>query len=150
MKPVLVTIDIGAPADRVWEVCTDIAHAHETIPAITRIEILGEIQHGLGLRWRETRMMFGKEATEELEIIEWRPPREYVVGANHHGHAYRAVVRVVPSGAGSRLEYEFSAAPLGFAARVLGWIMGPLTKGMLVKALNEEVQAIKTRCEETR
>lgn len=147
MKPVLVNIDMLAPAARVWRICTDIANAAETIPMITRIEFLGEVRHGLGTRWRETRIMFGREAVEELEITEWRPPEEYVVSARHHGHDYRAVVRVVARGEATRLEYEFSATPRSFGARILGAILGPLTKGMLVKALTEELEAIKRRCE---
>ena len=71
MKTLTCSVEVNAPAARVWDLITDIEHAHEFIPGIKAIEILGDKKSGLGLRWRETRVMFGKEATETLEITEW-------------------------------------------------------------------------------
>jgi carbon monoxide dehydrogenase subunit G len=147
MKSVAVGVRIDAPARRVWEVCSDIAHAADTIPDITKIEFLGESRQGVGTRWRETRLMSGREVTEVLEIAEWHPPESYVVVARHHGHEFRAVVRVASDGTWARLEYDFGARPLTFVGRVAGALLGPLTRGSLVRALTAELAAIKRRCE---
>ena len=74
MKPVHVDVRIDAPAPRVWEVCSDIEHAADTIPDIERIEFLNELRQGVGMRWREPRRMSGREVTEVLEIVEWNAP----------------------------------------------------------------------------
>ena len=147
MKPLVQSVRIDAPAEAVWRTVTDIGRCHEIIPSIRRIEMLGDAPCGLGARWRETRIMFGREATEVLEITEWRPPTEYVVGATSHGCEYRTVVRVRPDGAGCVLEYEFASKPLTIMARIMGALMIPLMKGTLCKARMEDLHAIKSHCE---
>lgn len=150
MKPVHVDVRIDAPAPRVWEVCSDIEHAADAIPDIERIEFLNELRQGVGMRWRETRRMSGREVTEVLEIVEWNAPHSYVVAARHHGHEFRATVRVVPVNAGARLEYDFHATPVTILGRVAGAVLGPLSRGTLRRALHGESAAIKRRCEDAR
>ena len=147
MTSVTVSVAIAAPQQAVWERITDIEHAHERIPAIKRIEILSPQRHGLGLRWRETRIMFGKEATEVMEITEWRPPHEYVTSAQSHGSDYRCTLRVEPTAEGSTLSFHFTATPLTLMARVMGMLMGPLMRGAIAKALQGDLNAIKASCE---
>ncbi|MFM1867892.1 MAG: hypothetical protein RL591_1300, partial [Planctomycetota bacterium] len=113
MTPIECSIQIVAPSKTVWRVVTDIEHAAEHIPAITSIEILPGPRTGKGLRWRESRVMFGRTATETMEIVEWKPPFShasggmYVATATNHGTFYRSEVRVDPSGTGSRLVFTF-------------------------------------------
>ena len=147
MTSVTVSVAIAAPQQAVWERITDIEHAHERIPAIKRIDILSPQRHGLGLRWRETRIMFGKEATEVMEITEWRPPHEYVTSAQSHGSDYRCTLRVEPTAEGSTLSFHFTATPLTLMARVMGMLMGPLMRGAIAKALQGDLNAIKASCE---
>ena len=147
MKPVTVSIEVAAPADRVWAVVTDIGSAQSSIPAIRKIEFLGEKRHGLGTRWRETRVMFGREATEDLEITEWRPPGEYVVTARSHGCDYRSVVRVLPAPAGARLEFEFGATTRTLVAGILAALTLPFMGRAIRKALSDDLAALKRRCE---
>lgn len=90
---ITVTEAIKAPIERVFDALSDIAHADERITGITKLDILSEIKSGKGVRWRETRMMFGKEATEEMEITEISPPNSYKVEAASHGMKYVSVFR---------------------------------------------------------
>jgi carbon monoxide dehydrogenase subunit G len=147
MKPVTVTIDVAAPAERVWATVTDIGNAASNIPAIKKIEFLGETRHGLGTRWRETRVMFGRDATEDLEISEWRPPDEYVVTAHSHGCDYRSVIRIRPAGDGARLEFVFCATARTLFARIMATLMLPLMGKAIRKALADDLAALKRRCE---
>lgn len=150
MSSVSVSVAIAASQAAVWECITDIERAHERIPAIKRIEILSPQRHGLGLRWRETRVMFGKEATEEMEITQWRPPHEYVTSAQSHGSDYRCTLRVEPAGAVSTLSFHFTATPLTLMAKVMGTLMGPLMRGAISRALQGDLNAIKAACEAAR
>jgi carbon monoxide dehydrogenase subunit G len=150
MKPVQVSVSIDASAQRVWEVCSYIEHAADAIPDIVRIEFIGAVRQGVGMRWRETRRRSGREVTKVLEIAEWNEPEAYVALARHHGHEFRATVCVVPEGAGARLEYDFRATPVTFLGRVAGALLGPLSRGTLVRALHGELAAIKRRCEDAR
>lgn len=150
MTSISVSVAIAAPQDTVWKCITDIERAHERIPAIRRIEILSPQRHGLGLRWRETRIMFGKEATEVMEITQWRPPHEYVTSAQSHGSDYRCTLSVAPTAAGSMLSFHFTATPLTLTAKVMGTLMAPLLRGAITKALQGDLNAIKASCESMR
>ena len=70
-----VTRTIDAPPEIVWTLITDIANSPQVISGIDSVTILGSTEgFGVGTRWRETRTMFGKEATEEMEVSA-RSPR---------------------------------------------------------------------------
>lgn len=57
-------ITIPATKEQIWRVISDIRHAHEHISAIKRLVIIEQPKEGLkGLKWQETRSMFGKDAT---------------------------------------------------------------------------------------
>ena len=148
MKPVTVSIEVAAPVERVWRTVTDIGNAAANLPAIKRIEFLGETRHGLGTRWRETRVMFGRNATEDLEITEWRPPHEYVVCARNHGCEYRSVIRVRTAGRGAQLEFEFCATAHTLFARIMAALTLPLMGKAIRKALSDDLAALKARCED--
>ena len=59
---------IAAPASKVWEALTDIEGSPHVISGIERVEMLSEAPFGVGTRWRETRRVFDKDATEELWV----------------------------------------------------------------------------------
>jgi carbon monoxide dehydrogenase subunit G len=153
MKPIECRVEISAPPALVWRTVADIERAAETIPAIKSIEILPGPRTGKGLRWRETRIMFGREATEVMEIAEWRPPLShasggtYVATAQSHGTAYRSEVRVEPFGSDARLTFTFEATALTLLARIMSALTLPLMKGMVIKALDADLAAIKMHCE---
>jgi carbon monoxide dehydrogenase subunit G len=153
MKPIECAVEIAAPSGTVWRAVTDIENAAKHIPAITSIEVLDGPRSGKGMRWRETRIMFGRAATETMEIAEWKPPLShasggmYVATATNHGTFYRSEVRVEPSGAGSRLAFTFEAQALTLFARMMSGLMMPLMKGAVVKALNADLEALKAHCE---
>ncbi|NBP52637.1 MAG: SRPBCC family protein, partial [Actinobacteria bacterium] len=63
MKPIVLDVEIAASPALVWGVASDVRNAADAVPAIRSIEILDGPAEGLGMRWRETRIMFGREAT---------------------------------------------------------------------------------------
>ena len=61
-------ITINASKAAIWAAITDIENASEIITGIEKIEIVEKPAAGLvGLRWRETRMLFGKPATPGVQ-----------------------------------------------------------------------------------
>ncbi len=57
---------IDAPRAAVWAAITDVASASAILSGVEKIEIVAQPPHGLvGLRWRETRLLYGKPATAE-------------------------------------------------------------------------------------
>ena len=153
MKPIECAVEIAAPSGTVWRVVTDIENAAKHIPAITSIEMLDGPRSRKGMRWRETRIMFGRAATETMEIAEWKPPLShasggmYVATATNHGTFYRSEVRAEPSGAGSRLVFTFEATGRTIIARIMAAFMMPMMHRAVVTALSADLRAIKAHCE---
>lgn len=109
---------------------SDLSGAPSRIPAIVRIEVLGSGAVGKGTRFRETRRMFGREATEEMEIYEFDPPRSYTAGCDSCGSRFRSTFRFTPKPDGTEISMEFEATPLTMYAKVMGFVMRPLMKKM--------------------
>ena len=146
MASVCVEKDIAAPVERVFETLSDIPNADETISGITKIEMLSDGPVGVGTRWRETRVMFGKQATEEMEITEFNPNKNYVVEAESMGCHYRTDIRFQESELGTKVEMEFGAKPITFFAKLMtpvSWMM----RGTMAKCLNKDLDDCKLVCE---
>jgi hypothetical protein len=72
------SISINADRARVFEVFCDLENAAANIGAITKLEVLaGPAQLNLGTRWRETRTMFGQQATEEMWVTGYEQDASY-------------------------------------------------------------------------
>lgn len=146
MARVVVERTIAAPPERVFAVASDIRRWAEIVPAIERVEVLTPGPMRAGTRFRETRRMLGREATEKMTVTAFDPPRGYVLGAESHGCRYRTELRFEPAGAGTRMVFDFSAEALTFGARMMMFLMKPMMK----KAANlcaKDLEAIGAHAE---
>lgn len=146
MTPIIVEQQINAPVEQVFAVMSNIPEAARTISGITKIEMLTEGEVGVGTRWKETRIMFGKETTEEMEITEFVPNASYVVESDSCGARYRSEIRFSSCDDGTHVRMEFGARPLTFIAKLtqpLVWLM----RGTIVKCLQQDLEDVKTKCE---
>ena len=85
---IVIDETVQAPIDQVFDVFSDITKTEERISGIIKLEVLSDTKSGKGLRWRETRKMFGKEATKEMEMTAFEQPDSYMVEAKSHGMHY--------------------------------------------------------------
>lgn len=129
--------NVAAPPARVFEVASDLRNAPGRIRAITKLEVLTDGPVRVGTRFRETRTMFGREATEEMEIVALDPPQSYVIGSESCGCRYRIEMRFVPKGTGTEMRMSFAAEPLTFMAKVMGALMKPMAKKMLAQCAQD-------------
>ena len=123
--------DTSASPSKVFEVATDLRNAVGRVRAITKMEVLTPGPVGKGTRFRETRTMFGREATEEMEITAFDPPRAFTMECANHGCHYTSHFRITPKAPGAEMEISFQVRPLNFGAKVMGFLMRPLTKKMV-------------------
>ena len=65
-----------SPMD-VFQFVTDPANAPKVIPSVVRMETLTDGPVGVGTRYRETRMMDGKEQQAELEVVVFEDGSRY-------------------------------------------------------------------------
>src|SRR5688500_12459284 len=98
---------IDAPPDVVFARASDFRRAPETISAIVKMDILTSGPVGAGTRFRETRVLFGREATEEMTVTVFEPPKRYTLDAESHGSRYHTELSFTPDGQGTRLTMTF-------------------------------------------
>lgn len=110
---VTVSRTIHAPVETVWEIATDLRSMPETMSAITEVDVLaGGDTFDVGTRWRETRLMMRREATEEMEVTAVAPQRGYTVEANNHGVHYSTIFTFAPVGSGrTEVTMTFEGTP---------------------------------------
>ncbi len=146
MAQFTVSKRIAAPPATVFAIVTDLDHIPAVIPDIKSIERLTPGPVGVGTRFRETRILFGREATETMEVVEFEPGARYATIANSCGNLYRAEHRFVPDGTGTLLELEFTATAQTFVARLMtpvGWAM----KGIMKKLISKDLDAVARAAE---
>ncbi len=133
---------IRATQQQVFDAISDLEHAADRITGIERVEVLTDGPMGVGTRWRETRVMFKKEHTEEMWVTEFDAPNGYRVNAESCGCLYDTAMTVTPDGEEIILEMSFTAKPRTFAAK----LMMPLTKvmaGSMRKMTQQDLEDIK-------
>lgn len=140
---------VAAPSDRVWTVVTDLANSPRVMTAIESVEILdGPQEFGVGTRWRETRTMFGKRATEEMAVSAVDPGRSYTVVAHGQGARYQSTVAIVPEGeAACTLTMTFGGEPTSTASRIMAATVGRLFIGATRRALEADLADIACAAE---
>lgn len=131
---------IERPRADVFRLFTDFDHMAQRIDSITHIEVLTSGPTGVGTRFRETRELFGKQATEEMEVTAYEPDEEYVVEAESHGTHYRSVFQFEPVGHVTDVNVVFEARPVSLAAKLLsplGWLMMGTTKKIFAQDVDD-------------
>lgn len=144
MSRTTVTKIINAPADVVFITISDINRFAEAVPDIVHIEILSDIKSGTGTRFRETRNINGREATTELEVTEYKENEQVRMVADSHGTIWDSVFTVKTVEGGTELKLVMEAKPYRFLSR----LMNPFMKGFIKKALEKDMDAVQTYCEQ--
>jgi hypothetical protein len=146
--PVIVEaqVTINGSKAAIWAVITNIEKASKTISGIEKIELLEKPATGLvGLRWRETRTLFGKPATAEKWITDAGENAFYKTRAESDGFVFLSTIRISESSSGSiTLSSSHDSQPQGIVARLMSIPMGLLFKGVAKKALQQDLNDIKS------
>ena len=143
-----VEVTIAAPRDVVWSLVSDIENSAAVLPAIEEVEILERPGAGLlGLKWRETRTIFGKTATETMWVTDVEEGRSYTAEARSHGSIYRTTIRLDDLSGGTRLRMEFSARPVSFGAKLASLLLGFLMRRSVRQALQKDLEDLKRAAE---
>ena len=143
MTRTVVTRAIRAPTETVFRTVADISEFSKVVDKIVHVEFLTEQKYGLGTRFRETRMMNGKEAATELEVTEFAENDHIRLVADSHGSIWDSIFTVRPTGDAVELKLVME----GRAYKLLPRIMNPLIKGIIQKAVEGDMDAVKAWCE---
>lgn len=150
MPSFTITKHIPHPVEAVFATASDFPNAAENVEGIVRVEMLTEGPVGLGTRFKETRIMFKREASETMEVTRWEPPRCYVLSADSHGCKYESTLTFesVDDGAGTQVSMTFDARPYKFMAKVMAVVFRPMFKScmkLIEKDLDDIGKSISAR-----
>jgi hypothetical protein len=148
-------VTINASKLAIWAAITNIEMAAEIISGIETIEIVEKPANGLvGLRWRETRMLFGKPATVGKWITDAAENEFYTTRAEDSGFVFVTTMRISgdgssENGGGVTLTSSHDSVPQGIAARIKSLPMF-LFKGVIKKMILQDLNDIKVAVEKER
>ena len=141
-------VTVNGSKAAIWAAITNIESASETISGIENIEVLEKPANGLvGLKWRETRMLFGKPATVEKWITDAAENEFYTTRAEDGGFVFVSTMRIAESDGGMTLTSAHETKPQGIVAKLQSLPMG-LFKGVVKKALVQDLNDYKSAVEQ--
>lgn len=141
-------VTINGSRAAIWAAITSIENASKIISGIETIEVVEKPATGLvGLRWRETRMLFGKPATAEKWITEAVENEFYKTRAEDQGFVFLTTMSLSEGGGGVTLTSSHDSRPQSAVARLMSIPMGLLFKGVARKAILQDLNDIKAAVE---
>lgn len=138
-----ITHVFSASPDVVWRGLTDLDAAHAWMPGLVRMDALTDGPLRPGSEWRETRMVFKREATEQFEVTAMEPHRSLDLrvdgskGSSKRGE-YVFAYRLEPDGDGTRLTLDAEIRGMGVIGALFGWLLA----GTFRKAITKDVEAL--------
>lgn len=133
---------IAAPRDACFEVAADFENAAHTVEDITKVEMLTDGPVSVGTRFRETRVMMGREATEEMEVTFFEPSKRYVLGAKSCGTRFESELRFEDHGSGTNAIMTIAAEAETIRAKVLGFVMRPMMKRVMMRCIAKDLDDV--------
>ena len=143
MKPIIALRTIKAPLNFVFRTVSDVRNFRKAVPHITNVEFLSDQQQGIGTRFRETRMMNGREHAVDLEVAEYVENERVRMISDAGGTIWDTLFTVSRLGDDVELKMQMDVRPY----RVLARIMNVLIRGMVVKGVESDLDAVKSFCE---
>jgi hypothetical protein len=141
-------VPINSSKAAIWAAITNIEHAAEIISGIEKIELVEKPANGLvGLRWRETRMLFGKPATVEKWITDAAEHEFYTTRAESDGFVFVTTMRIAERSGGMALTSAHDTQPQGLVARLKALPM-VLFKGVIKKAILQDLNDLRATIEQ--
>lgn len=141
---VSVEIEIQGTKEAIWRAITDIEHSDQMISGIHKIEVLENPEDGfIGFKWRETRIMFGKEATEVMWVTDAEENKSYRTRAESHGAIYISTFDIQEKGDSCMLRMGFESQAVSFFGKLMGGVFGGMMKKATEKDLLKDLEDIK-------
>lgn len=134
------SIDVAAPAQRVFDVYADVEHWPDWTKSVTSVERLdqGPLRVGSRARIRQPRL-----PVAVWEVTDFVPGESFTWIARGPGILTTGRHVVIPSGGEGHVKVTASLEQAG----LLGPLVGLLTKRLTDRYLQTEVSGLKARCE---
>ncbi len=143
MSRTTVRRTIDAPVDFVFRTVAEIDNYSKAIPHIVNVEFLSDARRGVGSRFRETRLMMGREASTVLEVTEYIENERVRLVSDEGGTIWDSIFTVSPADGGTELTLVMDAAPYTLKSKILV----PIMKFVVRMGLVKDMDAVKEYCE---
>jgi hypothetical protein len=141
-------VTINGSKVTIWAAITNIENAAKIISGIEHIEVLEKPANGLvGLRWRETRMLFGKPTSVEKWITDAAENEFYTTRAEDGGFVFLTTMRISERSGSMTLSSSHDSKPQGIVARLQSIPM-VLFRGVVRKAIMQDLNDYKSAVEQ--
>jgi carbon monoxide dehydrogenase subunit G len=139
---------IQADRETVWKALIDKENIRQVIPGIEKIEVLEKPKAGVvGLKWTETRTLFGKSASATMWITEASDFEFYRTRCEEHGAVYQSSYELKPVSGGTELTMRFRSQSVTFGTKVFSLLLGWAFVGVTRKAMDKDLADIKASLE---
>lgn len=140
-----VAMDVGAPREAIWAVVTDPERYLHVLAGVTRWEVVGDRDRGLGARYRTLMHVGSAEVGGLVEVVEWSEPGDVawhsVTGVDQRG---RWRLRAI-SGDGTRVELRFTYGIAG--GGFFGWVAEHVAAPTVRRNLRRSLAQLKREVE---
>jgi uncharacterized membrane protein len=149
------SVVVSAGAQEIWDYLEDPANWLQFMSGVTRWEVAGDIESGLGARYRMLIKVGSAEVGGLVEMVEWEPRRDLawnsVTGVDQRG---RFRLREVDEHR-TRIElrYSYGVAGSGIPGLISEWVSAPTISSHLRRSLHQlkrQVEHERLRAEAAR
>ena len=134
---------IACPPKEVFDFIAASENAPKIVQSVTSMVKLTEGPPRVGTRYRETRLMNGKEQQAELEIVEFEPTRKYAMQNVTSGIETVYRYNIQPERDGTHIDLVCEVKAKGIKKLML-----PLVASILKKEDGDHLQRVKKILEE--
>ena len=141
-----VTETIAAPVPAVFDAMSDFENAPARVKEIVKVEMLTPGPVGVGTRFRETRIMFGKEAAETMTVTAFERDTLIQLAATNCGTEYTTRFTFAPTPAGTEIGFELQMKCVSLYAKLfipLAYLMS----GFMKKCVRGDIAQIRAYLE---
>lgn len=146
MSAIELRIQIQRPKSEVFEAFTDVDRWAERVDGIVRVERLSEGPVANGTRFKETRVMFKKEHSEEMWFDDMAPPDSYTIRGESCGSKYTTTFRLRERDGGTQVDMCMDCEAVSFMAKIMKPI-GFLMMGPMKKIMTKDLEDFKVSLE---
>lgn len=143
MSTTTVVRTVHAPVADVFAATAHISNFADVVPGIVKVHFVSEQTEGVGTRFEETRLMGKREVTTTLEVTEYVLNEKTRIVSDEGGTIWDTLFTFREVDGATELTLSMEARPY----KLLAKLMNPLIKGMIQKAIEGDMDAVKAWCE---
>lgn len=146
MPTITVSEQFNCSPEIAFAVLKDFENTPEFIDGIINSTMLTEGPIDVGSRFRETRIMMGREADEEMEITELQAPSIIKLYAFSRGTEYHTTYEITPNENGAKVTMTFQPKPKTLMAKVMSALFSRMV-GQVADLLQKDLRDAKLEAE---